>query len=109
MADPAQLRAIATRYPGAIWVHGGAAGFDRQVAAFAAANGIVTDVLQPNFARYGRAATLIRDRAIVDTSECLYACYDGRRYGGTYYTISHAKRAGKPVHLLTPVKDGKGH
>jgi hypothetical protein len=83
-------------------VHGAAAGFDQQAAAAAAALGIPTQAIPPDYATYGRAAPLIRNREIVDRGEVLIACYDGRGRGGTYQTIRYATSRHIPIHTLTP-------
>lgn len=105
----AALDEVAARFPDALWVHGGNRGFDSQVAAYATAHGIATEVIRPNYRRYGRPAPLIRNREIVTGAACLIACYDGRSSGGTAYTVGYARKQGIPVQVLAPVENGKGH
>lgn len=100
--DAAELVNIMTRYPGAVWVHGGAKGFDSQVAEFASRNRIEQVIIRPNYS-IGRNAPLIRNRKIVDMGDILVACYDGRNSGGTYYTVNYAHKISKPVHVLRPI------
>lgn len=97
------LAQIAARFPGATWVHGGAAGFDTQVAEYAKAHAIPQVIIRPDYATYGKSAPLVRDRMIVDAADCLFACYDGRKTGGTFYTLAYARKQGKPVTILSPV------
>lgn len=102
IADPDALLNIAVEFESATWVHGGAIGFDSQVAAAAADLGIAQDAIQPDYSRYGKPAPLIRNRQIVDSTDLLVACYDGRRHGGTHYTVEYARRHNKPIRLLAP-------
>ena len=96
------LAALHAEFPEATWVHGGAVGFDSQVAAYAASHAIPQVVIRPNYDRYGRKAPLIRNRTIVDRADLLIACYDGRKTGGTFYTIQYAKRVGTGIRFVDP-------
>ena len=40
---------------------------------------------------------LDRDRYMVDHSSMLIACYDGRKKGGTFWTVNYARRTGRKV------------
>ncbi|NLS78827.1 MAG: DUF2493 domain-containing protein [Chloroflexi bacterium] len=102
MTDERELAALAAEFPGAVWVHGGAAGFDAQVARYAQAHDIPQLVIRPAYDQYGRAAPLIRDRQMVDLADLLVACYDGRPRGGTCYTVSYARRRGVETRLVQP-------
>jgi hypothetical protein len=104
IASLQDLENIHRLYPAATWVHGGAGGFDSQVAAFAQKNGIGQIVIRPDYGTHGRSAPLIRNREIVNRAAMLYACYDGRQSGGTYYTINYAQKR-IPVHVLSPVQN----
>lgn len=103
------LLRIEERYPGATWVHGGAfTGFDPQVEEVALELGKVLGEtllkIRPDYKKYlPKVAPLKRDEVIVDMVQALYACYDNRRYGGTYYTINYAKRVGVPIEYITPM------
>lgn len=93
-----ELERIHDIYPGAIWVHGGAAGFDTQVGEYARMNKIKCEVIRPDYKRYpAKIAPLKRNEQIVDSVEVLVACFDGRLRGGTYQTINYARSKGKPV------------
>jgi hypothetical protein len=100
--DEAELTKIHARYPDAVWVHGGAVGFDSQVDAYAKAHGIKLLVYNPAYTKHGSQAPLIRNRLIVDMTDMLIACYDGRAGGGTVYTMTYAKQQGKPVVVIPP-------
>jgi hypothetical protein len=95
-----ELKNIVTEFPSATWIHGGARGFDSQVHDVAQVNGVTTEVYPPDYTKHGAAAPLVRNRAMVDRCDRVFALYDGRAKGGTYYTIEYAKRKGKAVTLL---------
>lgn len=106
-ASQEDLQAILDRYPGAVWVHGGAVGFDSQVERFAQVHGVKTIVIRPDYGAYGPAvasymAPLTRNQQIVDQSDMLVALWDGRKRGGTFFTINYAKSKNLPVELLSP-------
>lgn len=103
---PASLDEILRQYPGAVWRHGGARGFDSQVSAFACARGIAEEVIKPDYKSHDRAAPLIRNRQIVAGAALVVACYDGRQSGGTAFTVAHARRVGVQV-VLVPVQKHK--
>lgn len=46
---------------------------------------------------YFKNCMLIRDDYLVDNSSCLFAYYDGRRSGGTYYTLNKALKKGLKI------------
>jgi hypothetical protein len=101
------LDAIADEFPDAIWVHGDAQGFDRQVRRYAETHGIEHEPHPPEDNKFPedsawREAPLARNRQIVESVSILFACYDGRQSGGTYYTIRYARKIGKPVRILKP-------
>lgn len=93
-------------YPDATWRHGGAVGFDSQVSEYAKQNSIPQEAIRPDYKQYGKAAPLIRNKAIINGSALLAACYDGRQTGGTAYTVNLAKKQSVPV-LLVPVQKTK--
>lgn len=98
VTDPAELYAIANQYPGAIWMHGGARGFDSQVDAYARDHCIQVEVVRPNYSMDDyRYAPLVRNRKMVDAADLVIACYDGRKTGGTWFTINYARRMKKDV------------
>ena len=104
--DARWLDWVRDSWPGAVWVHGGAAGFDSQVERYARAHGIPTETIRPDYGKHTRGATFIRNREIVQSVQFLVACYDGREEGGTAYTVNYARRSGAPV-ILLPVQ-GEG-
>lgn len=100
------LDKIKALYPGATWRHGGAIGFDSQVSDYAKQNNIPQEIIEPDYKQYGKAAPLIRNKAIVNGSALLAACYDGRQTGGTAYTVNLAKKLSVPI-LLVPIQKAK--
>lgn len=81
-------------------IHGGAKGFDQQAAAIAQEMGIATKAITPDYSQHGRGAPLIRNRQIVEQCNQIIACYDGRKSGGTYYTINYAHKRHIPVTVI---------
>lgn len=108
LANHDDLLAIEAQYPGATWVHGGAKGFDAQVDDVAKSLGKsevdgTLIVIRPDYKRYPpKIAPLKRNEVIVDKGNVVYACYDGRKRGGTYSTVNYARRQGKQVVVLQP-------
>ena len=107
--DPMALHQLMAEHPGAVWVHGGAAGFDRQVSTFARAHGLTEEVIRPDYrTHHPKRAPLVRNEQIVGSVERLVACWDGRKTGGTFYTINYARRVGVPVKVLRPAQHQEG-
>ena len=93
-ADETALRDLLTAYPGATWEHGGAPGFDTQVDAFARKHGLRVRVTRPDYRRYpAHCAPLKRNDEMVSRADVVIALCDGRRTGGTYYTVQEATAA----------------
>lgn len=98
------LDEIKVLYPGAMWRHGGAIGFDAQVNKYAKHHGIAREIVKPDYKRYGKAAPVIRNEEIVKGSALFVACYDGRQKGGTYDALKKAERLGVPIKLVPVIK-----
>ena len=103
MVSHEDLEKLMIIYPGSTWIHGGAVGFDQQVESFANKNKIQQIVHHPDYKQYGKAAPLIRNRKIVEDVDILIACWDGRKQGGTYYTINFASKSKKQIKILSTV------
>ncbi len=94
--------------PGALWIHGGAEGFDAQVELYAQEAGIKTEILPP---RYNdpevpaRVAPFRRNDVIIDRSDVVVTCYDQLRWsGGTFYVWNKiVKDQAPPCFLITPI------
>lgn len=96
-----QLESLLNDYPSSIWIHGGAIGFDSQVDTFATEHGIEVVKHVPMYSQYpAHIAPLVRNRLIVDQCDILVALYDGRKHGGTYYTVNYAKEHNVRIIML---------
>lgn len=80
-------------------VSGGARGADSLAEKYALDNGIDVEVLKPDWARYGKAAGMIRNKLIVEQSEVVVAFWDGQSRG-TKDSIDYAQKTGKKVILI---------
>ena len=107
IANEESILRIEEQYPGATWIHGGADGFDSQVNEIALKLGKVEGetliVIRPDYRNFkASVAPIIRNKTIVDMSELMYACWDGRKKGGTFQAKNYAIDKGVPVKYLTP-------
>lgn len=103
---PDELFDLWQEFPDATWVHGGARGFDSQVADYAKAHGIPQRVVLPDYhACAPRVAPLRRNDLMLETADILVACWDGRTSGGTAYTVRKAKARQLPIRLVVPISD----
>lgn len=99
---------VATLPPGTLVVSGGAPGPDQWAAEAAAARPDLPPALvlrpddSPKPRWRGEAARRLNERnaRIVAEADVVYALVAADRRGGTENTIRHARKAGKPVHLL---------
>ncbi len=80
-------------------VSGGAVGVDTCAADYAKENGIMLTVFLPEYERYGRAAPIVRNKAIVDYADQILAFWDGRSKG-TQSVIRYAEKTGKPCKII---------
>lgn len=72
-------------------ISGGAHGIDTLAEEYADAHGIPKIIFKPNYKRYGRADTHMRNRKIVKTADMIVAIWDGKSRG-TKSTIEYAKK-----------------
>lgn len=56
-----------------------------------------TEVVNVTRGNYSVEAMYARNKFIIDSSDVIYALWDGRPYGGTYYTVRRAESLGKTV------------
>lgn len=77
-------------------VSGGAKGADSLAAAYAKNHGIELLEFLPEYSRYGRAATIVRNRQIVDASDVVIAFWDGTSKG-TKSSLDYARKNNKQV------------
>lgn len=80
-------------------VSGGAAGVDACAAAYARERGIKLTEFLPQYARYGRAAPIVRNKEIVDYAEYVLAFWDGSS-AGTKSVIAYCRKRGKPCRII---------
>lgn len=77
---------------------GGAKGVDSLAIAYAKKNGIKHIEVLPNYAKYNRAAPVIRDEEMVKMCDRVVAIWDGESKG-TKHTIDFAKKHEKPIEI----------
>lgn len=80
-------------------VSGGAKGADLLAEVFAKEYGLILTVFKPDYQRYQRKATFIRNRQIVDNADVVVAFWDNQSKG-TKYTLDYAKKQGKLVYVF---------
>ena len=80
-------------------VSGGAVGVDSCAAEYAKKNGIKLTEFLPQYNRYGRTATIVRNRQIVDYADKIIVFWDGRSKGALS-VIKYAQKNGKPVEVV---------
>lgn len=102
-----ELVRIALVWTPIYWIHGGAKGFDTQVDRFARGWEQQVRVITPDYSSYPphqrKLAPLARNQIIVDESDLLVACWDGREEGGTWDTIQRAQKKGIEIHHVEAV------
>lgn len=80
-------------------ISGGARGIDTLAAQFARKHGIKLLEFRPDYATYGRGATFVRNRLMIDMSDVVFAFWNGSSRG-TKYTIEYAKKKYVPVVII---------
>ena len=80
-------------------ISGGALGVDKLVHNYCISNNIPISEILPNYGKHGTAATHIRNRQIVDSSDIVYAIWD-MKSKGTKSVIEYAKKKGKKVIVI---------
>ena len=77
-------------------ISGGARGVDASAKEYALAHGITITEFLPDYRRYGRAAPLKRNIAIIQNADIVIALWDGRS-PGTKFVIDTCEKLGKPI------------
>ena len=77
-------------------ISGGARGVDASAKEYALAHGITITEFLPDYRRYGRAAPLKRNIAIIQNADIVIAFWDGRS-SGTKFVIDTCEKPGKPI------------
>ncbi len=80
-------------------VSGGAMGADTLAKMYAQKKGIGLREFLPDYKRYGRGATFVRNRLIVDAADKVIAFWDGKSKG-TLFTMRYAEKKGREVRLV---------
>ena len=81
-------------------VSGGAKGADTLATQFATEMGIPLLVFKPDYQKYGRGATLIRNTQIIKNAEVVFAFWDGESKG-TKDSITKAKKLQKELYIIS--------
>ena len=81
-------------------VSGGAKGADTLAAQFATEMGIPLLVFKPDYQKYGRGATLVRNTQIIENADVIFAFWD-RQSKGTKDSITKAKKLQKELHIIS--------
>ncbi len=79
-------------------ISGGAYGIDTLAEQYADEHGIEKLIIKPDYEFYGKSATLIRDKLIVDHADMVIAIWDGLS-SGTSFTINYAKHREVPCKI----------
>lgn len=80
-------------------ISGGARGIDTLAAQYARKHGMKLLEFRPDYATFGRGATFVRNRLIVDMADVVLAFWNGTSKG-TKYTIEYAKKKYVPVIII---------
>ena len=75
-------------------ISGGAKGVDQAAERYAQENNIQMEIHLPEYQRYGRGATHVRNKLIVDSADFVIAFWDGKSKG-TKSVIEYCKKQGK--------------
>ena len=84
-------------------ISGGASGIDSIAEAYADSHRLSKLVLRPQYAKYGRAAPLKRNEAMIEQADQVLAIWDGVSKG-TQHSIQYAKKVQKE--LTVRLSDG---
>ena len=80
-------------------ISGGATGADSLGEEWAKNQGIKVELHLPEWAKYGRAAGIIRNKAIIESCDFCLAFWDGKSKG-TYSSIELCKRLRIPYKVI---------
>lgn len=80
-------------------VSGGAVGVDSMAQRYARERGLRILIIYPDYTHYGRGATFVRNKEIVEESDKIIAFYARGRFqqGGTANTASWARKLAVPL------------
>lgn len=80
-------------------ISGGARGIDTLAAQYAKKHGVKLLEFRPDYTTFGRSATFVRNRMIVDVADVVIAFWNGSSRG-TKYTIEYAKKKYVPMVII---------
>ena len=80
-------------------ITGGARGIDTLAAKYARKHGMKLLEFRPDYTTFGRGATFVRNRLIVDMADVVVAFWNCSSKG-TKYTIEYAKKKYVPVIII---------
>ncbi len=80
-------------------ISGGANGIDTLAELYADKHRISKIIIRPEYEKYGRAAPLKRNEAMVDMCDEVLVIWDGVSKG-TKYTVDYAAKHGKKVTII---------
>ncbi len=80
-------------------ISGGAKGADSLAERYAEERGIPTQILKPDWEKFGKSAGFRRNADIIDACEVCIAFWDGKSKG-TLHSIGLAKKKGIPVKVI---------
>ncbi len=80
-------------------VSGGAKGVDNCAREFARSNNMMYTEFRPDYGRYGKCAPLVRNKEIVEYSDCVLAFWNGESKG-TKYVIEYARKIGVDIRIF---------
>lgn len=80
-------------------ISGGAKGADSLAERLAVDLNIPIHIYKPDFKRFGRGATIVRNSEIVENSDVIFAFWDGKSKG-THDTIKKAQKSQKTVIIV---------
>ena len=84
-------------------ITGGARGIDKCAYLFAKKEKIPVKIVSPDYEKFGKMATVLRNKKIVDLCDSLVAIWDGVSRG-TKITIKFAMSSRKPITIFK-IKD----
>ena len=80
-------------------VSGGARGVDTLAAEYAMSHGLELTEFLPNYEAYGKIAPILRNKGIVEYSDCVIAFWDGSSRG-TKHVIEYCKKTNTPCKVV---------
>lgn len=81
-------------------ISGGAKGIDSLAAKYARERNLQLIEIRPDYKQYGRSATFIRNRAIIESADLVVAFWDGKSHG-TKYSIDYANKKNRSTLIIS--------